>query len=67
MKKTEKKIGIIGIGNLILSDEGFGIQTLHYLEANYIFPDTVILQDAGTAGIYRNSHRRYFLWDPGRR
>jgi hydrogenase maturation protease len=52
MKKTEKKIGIIGIGNLILSDEGFGIQTLHYLEANYIFPDTVILQDAGTAGIY---------------
>jgi len=52
MNKTEKKIGIIGIGNLILSDEGFGIQTLHYLEEIYIFPETVILQDAGTAGIY---------------
>jgi hydrogenase maturation protease len=52
MKKNEKKIGIIGIGNLILSDEGFGIQTLHYLEDNYIFPDNVLLQDAGTAGIY---------------
>lgn len=52
MNKTEKKIGIIGIGNLILSDEGFGIHTLHYLEENYIFPDTVVLQDAGTAGIY---------------
>jgi hydrogenase maturation protease len=49
---TEKKIGIIGIGNLILSDEGFGIQTLHHLEDHYIFPDNVILQDAGTAGIY---------------
>jgi hydrogenase maturation protease len=52
MNTTEKKIGIIGIGNLILSDEGFGIHTLHYLEENYIFPDTVVLQDAGTAGIY---------------
>jgi hydrogenase maturation protease len=52
MIKTGKKIGIIGIGNLILSDEGFGIQTLHYLEDNYIFPNNVILQDAGTAGIY---------------
>jgi hydrogenase maturation protease len=52
MKKIEKKIGIIGIGNLILSDEGFGIHTIHYLEDNYIFPENVILQDAGTAGIY---------------
>jgi hydrogenase maturation protease len=52
MKQTEKKIGIIGIGNLILSDEGFGIQTLQYLENHYIFPENVILQDAGTAGIY---------------
>ncbi|MDR3630396.1 MAG: HyaD/HybD family hydrogenase maturation endopeptidase [Desulfocapsaceae bacterium] len=52
MEKTQKKIGIIGIGNLILSDEGFGIHTLHYLEQNYIFPENVILQDAGTAGIY---------------
>jgi hydrogenase maturation protease len=52
MKKSNKKIGIIGIGNLILSDEGFGIHTIHYLEDHYIFPDTIILQDAGTAGIY---------------
>jgi hydrogenase maturation protease len=52
MEKTQKKIGIIGIGNLILSDEGFGIHTLHYLEENYIFPENVVLQDAGTAGIY---------------
>jgi len=52
MEKMQKKIGIIGIGNLILSDEGFGIHTLHYLEQNYIFPENVVLQDAGTAGIY---------------
>ncbi len=52
MENTEKKIGIIGIGNLLLSDEGFGIQTLHHLEETYVFPDNVILMDAGTAAIY---------------
>lgn len=47
-----KKTGILGIGNLLLSDEGFGIHTIHYLEEHYTFPDTIRLNDAGTAGIY---------------
>ncbi len=49
---SEKKIGIVGIGNLICGDEGFGIHTIKYLEENYIFPDNVLVRDAGTAGIY---------------
>ncbi len=52
MTTTDKKIGIVGIGNLICGDEGFGIHTIKYLEENYIFPDKVFLHDAGTAGIY---------------
>lgn len=48
----EKKIGVLGIGNLILGDEGFGIHTVQYLEENYIFPDNVLVHDGGTAGIY---------------
>jgi len=52
MKSNEKKIGVVGIGNLICGDEGFGIHTVNYLEDNYIFPDNVIIKDAGTAGIY---------------
>ncbi len=52
MNTIEKKIGIVGIGNLICGDEGFGIHTIRYLEENYIFPDNVLLHDAGTAGIY---------------
>ena len=52
MEKTEKKIGIIGIGNLICGDEGFGIHVINYLEERYIFPENILLQDAGTAGIY---------------
>lgn len=52
MTQTDKKIGIVGIGNLICGDEGFGIHTINYFEENYIFPDNVVLKDAGTAGIY---------------
>ena len=47
-----KKIGIAGIGNLLLRDEGFGVHVVHYLQNNYEFPDNVDIQDVGTAGIY---------------
>lgn len=49
---SEKKIGIVGIGNILLEDEGFGVHTVQYLMDNYEFPENVELQDAGTAGIY---------------
>ena len=52
MDQSEKKVGILGIGNLIVGDEGFGIHTVQYLEDNYIFPDHVLVKDGGTAGIY---------------
>jgi hydrogenase maturation protease len=47
-----KKIGIAGIGNYILADEGFGVHVVHYLQNNYVFPENVEIQDIGTAGIY---------------
>lgn len=49
---VEKKIGIAGIGNFILADEGFGVHVVQYLQKNYIFPENVEIQDIGTAGIY---------------
>ncbi len=49
---SEKKIGIVGIGNILLEDEGFGVHTVQYLIDNYEFPENVEIQDAGTAGIY---------------
>lgn len=47
-----KNIGIAGIGNLLLRDEGFGVHVVQYLQNNYNFPDNVDIQDVGTAGIY---------------
>ncbi len=50
--EDKKKIGILGIGNLIVGDEGFGVHAVRYLEENYEFPDSVLIIDGGTAGIY---------------
>jgi len=50
--EDKKKIGILGIGNLIVGDEGFGVHAVRYLEENYEFPDSVLIRDGGTAGIY---------------
>ncbi|MCK5517240.1 MAG: HyaD/HybD family hydrogenase maturation endopeptidase [Desulfobulbaceae bacterium] len=52
MTISDKKIGIAGIGNFLLRDEGFGVHVVHYLQDNYLFPENVEIQDIGTAGIY---------------
>ena len=52
MPALQKKIGVAGIGNFLLRDEGFGVHVVHYLLDNYVFPENVEIQDIGTAGIY---------------
>jgi len=42
---------IFGAGNLLLSDEGFGVHFIKYLQENYLFPEEVELYDGGTLGI----------------
>lgn len=46
-----KEITVLGIGNIILSDEGFGVRVVEHLQENYIFPENVQLIDGGTLGI----------------
>lgn len=52
MENSTKKAGILGIGNLLLSDESFGVHVIAYLEKHYNFPETITLMDGGTAGIF---------------
>ncbi len=52
MTNLQKKIGIAGVGNYIVGDEGFGVHVVHYLQEHYDFPEQVEIQDVGTAGIY---------------
>ena len=45
------EITVLGIGNTILSDEGFGVHVVEFLRKNYKFPDNVQLIDGGTLGV----------------
>ncbi|GAB7140671.1 HyaD/HybD family hydrogenase maturation endopeptidase [Deferribacterales bacterium RsTz2092] len=45
-----KNIVVLGIGNLLLSDEGFGVHAVREL-SKYTFPDNVSVYDGGTLGL----------------
>jgi len=42
---------VLGVGNLLLSDESVGVHLVNQLEKEYIFPEGVDLVDGGTAGM----------------
>ncbi len=46
------KVGVMGVGNVLLRDEGFGVKLLYILQSKYEFPENVVLIDGGTAGIF---------------
>ena len=43
---------VLGIGNVLWADEGFGIRAVEALNARYAFPDDVRVMDGGTQGIF---------------
>lgn len=49
---TDPSILILGIGNLLWADEGFGVRCVEALEARWSFGERVTLLDGGTQGLY---------------
>jgi hydrogenase maturation protease len=47
-----KKALILGIGNILWADEGFGVRAVEQLNQLYQFDDNVTVMDGGTQGIY---------------
>lgn len=47
---SEKRILLIGVGNILYTDEGVGVHALQELEREYEFSDNVTLMDGGTMG-----------------
>jgi len=43
---------VLGIGNLLWADEGFGVRAVEHMHRHYRFPENVRLIDGGTQGIY---------------
>jgi len=58
---------VLGIGNVLWADEGFGVRAVEALHARYAFPDAVRLMDGGTQGIFLlpwvRSARRLLIFD----
>jgi len=48
----EKRILVLGIGNLLWADEGFGVRCVEALNAGWCFPGNVTVMDGGTQGLY---------------
>lgn len=42
---------VLGVGNILLGDEGIGVRVVEELTNRYAFPEEVMVLDGGTAGI----------------
>ena len=58
---------VLGIGNVLWADEGFGIRAVEALNARYVFPGDVRVMDGGTQGIFLlpwvTSAKRLLIFD----
>lgn len=50
--RSSDSILILGIGNVLWADEGFGVRCVEVLAERYRFPANVRLLDGGTQGLY---------------
>jgi len=64
---TRREVLVLGIGNLLWADEGFGVRAVESLNQAFRFPDGVDLIDGGTLGLsllpYIESSRRVLVFD----
>lgn len=51
VRALEARIVIVGLGNILLRDEGLGVHLIQRLQAKYAFPEEVVLVDGGTLGL----------------
>lgn len=58
---------VLGVGNILWADEGFGVRCVEALADTYDLPDDVSVVDGGTQGLYLvdlfRSHRRAMIFD----
>ena len=51
LNRSSGATGILGIGNILLRDEGFGVHCVQRLQEEYLLPGDLRVLDGGTAGI----------------
>lgn len=45
------RVVVLGVGNILLMDEGVGVRVVERLEAEYVLPEGVTVIDAGTSAM----------------
>ncbi|MDT7833628.1 HyaD/HybD family hydrogenase maturation endopeptidase [Aquabacterium sp. OR-4] len=65
--RADDSIVVLGIGNVLWADEGFGVRAVEALDARWRFAPNVQLVDGGTQGLYLIQHvqaaRRLLILD----
>ncbi len=56
MRGANGRVLVLGIGNLLWADEGFGVRCVEALHQRFAFPEPVQLVDGGTQGLYLLEH-----------
>ncbi|KYG20730.1 hydrogenase formation protein HupD [Bradyrhizobium sp. AT1] len=49
---SQDRILVLGIGNILWADEGFGVRVVEEFHRRYAVPDNVTILDGGTQGLY---------------
>lgn len=52
MPNLQPKVLVLGIGNILWADEGFGVRAVEAFHQAYRVPDNVTILDGGTQGLY---------------
>jgi hydrogenase maturation protease len=50
------RILVLGIGNILWADEGFGVRAVEEFHRRFVVPDNVTVLDGGTQGLYLVNH-----------
>ncbi|MBI5587037.1 MAG: HyaD/HybD family hydrogenase maturation endopeptidase [Deltaproteobacteria bacterium] len=49
--KKDKRYLVLGVGNILLKDEGLGVRAIEYIRERYSVPESVSVVDGGTGGL----------------
>jgi hydrogenase maturation protease len=47
-----ERIVVLGVGNILLRDEGVGVKVVQEFERRYVLPENVLVVDGGTQGLW---------------
>ncbi len=50
MSGMDGRLCVLGVGNIILTDEGFGVRAMEWMRDHWVWPDNVDFVDGGTQG-----------------